>query len=128
MQEFCGCENPDIQSSESGMSIVVQCKKCGQSAATTNTRRLEELNPWIDDDNEYQVIVSPDGLDKITFVKVMKKKLPLSTKFITTLFLDHRDSVAFQGTGQEFYEFCQFLNENKVSFVTRPECSYVHGT
>ena len=122
---FCGCDNPDLESIESGMSIVVHCKSCGQSVATTNTRKLESMNPWLNDRTKYKVNVSPVGIEKAAFVRVIKSKVALSTQAILEVYENQRDFMIFEGGGQEFIKLCCFLKDNGITYTTSPKCSYV---
>jgi len=128
MKEFCGCNNPHIETIEEGMTIVISCTNCGQSVATTNTNKLLEENPWLNDLAEYEIHLDRKAAEKKIYIEILKRFNKISTSEALNLYKENSEILIYKGKGQEFYENCLYLNEAKAKYKTIPYCNYVKNT
>ena len=128
MNEFCDCKNPKIETKEEGMTIVVTCTNCGQSVATTNTEKMFEANPWLNDNSEYEIFLENNAIEKKCYIEIMKRFIKTSTSEALNLYNNNNEVLIYKGKGQEFYENCLYLNKVKAKYKTVPECNYVKNT
>ena len=128
MNEFCGCNNPQIEKEEKGMTIVISCTNCGQSVATTNTKKMMEENPWLNDKSEYEIFLENNEIERKYYIEIMKRFINASTSEALNLYKNNTKVLIYKGKGKEFYENCLYLNKVKAQYVTAPECSYVKNT
>jgi len=128
MNTFCGCNNPDIETKEEGMSVVVSCTNCGQSVVTTNTDMILEQNPWLGDDTEYEIYLDNNEIEKKVYIEIMKNFMVITSSNALKLYKNKQRVLIYTGKGQEFYKKCKYLNKENAKYETKPECNYIKST
>ena len=125
MNEFCGCNKPNIINIEQGLTLIVECTNCGEKVATTNQRYFEE-HPWLTDETKYEIVVVPTELERKIFLSLLNTHAAVKISDAAVMYKNNTEFTIFKGAGSEFYEFAKNLKDKSISFKVLPQCpSYI---